>query len=76
MRKPKYGFIVAQPAQCRICGTPIILLETDVMSIMLNASGYPTGYHEEKFKCVGLCPTCGTEYKNIGKDNLKYHIID
>lgn len=75
MGKPKYGFITAKPAQCRICGTPILLLETEATTIRLNASGYPVGYHTELFKCIGLCPKCGTEY-HIGKDDLKYHIID
>lgn len=76
MGKPKYGFITAQPAQCRKCGTPITLLESEATSIMLNASGYPIGYHVERYKCVGFCPKCGTEYTNIGKVDLKYYIID
>lgn len=75
MGRYKYGFIVAQPAQCRECGTPIIILESEATSIYLNAMGYPIGYNQEFYSCRAKCPECGKEFE-VEKEGLQYKIID
>lgn len=55
------------PGQCLKCGSLLMVADSEMNYLLINSDGTPSTVENKYYRCVGMCPNCGT---NIDMINL------